>query len=119
MTTIKATCPTCGEVGLTPADIELRVDETDATSSFYAFDCPSCLGNVRKPADERVVRLLVSGGVEVQPLRSGPAPRKLSERFDGPRLTHDDLLDFHMLLENDDILGVLATAPPLPQPADA
>lgn len=117
MTTIKATCPTCGEVGLTPADIELRVDEVDAASSFYAFDCPSCLGNVRKPADERVVRLLVSGGVEVQPLQSTPAPRLLSERFDGPKLTHDDLLDFHLLLQRDDVLSVLATAPPLLQNA--
>ena len=117
MTTIKATCPTCGEVGLTPADIELRVDDQDTTGSYYAFDCPSCLGNVRKPADERVVRLLVSGGVEVQPLVQTPAPRRLSERFDGPRLTHDDLLDFHLLLQNDDILSVLASAPPLAQVA--
>ena len=117
MTTIKATCPTCGEVGLTPADIELRVDEVDASSSFYAFDCPSCLGNVRKPADERVVRLLVSGGVEVQPLVNTPAPRRLAERFDGPKLTHDDLLDFHLLLQRDDVLSVLASAPPLLQNA--
>ena len=119
MTTIRATCPTCGEVGLTPDEIELRVDDNDSSASYYAFACPSCFGNVRKPADERVVRLLVSGGVEVQPLRMGPAPRKLSERYEGPRLTHDDLLDFHLLLENDDILGVLASAPPLPQTADA
>ena len=100
MTTIRATCPTCGEVGLTPEEIELRVDEGDAASSFYAFACPSCFGTVRKPADERVVRLLISGGVEVleaQPV--GPPPRRLSERFDFPRLTHDDLLDFHALLE--------------------
>lgn len=102
MTTIKATCPTCGEVDLTPQEIELRVDETDASASFYAFDCPSCLENVRKPADERVVHLLISGGVEVLPAAPpAPARRKLSERFDGPRLNHDDLLDFHTLLSSE------------------
>lgn len=115
MTTIKATCPTCGEVGLTPQDIELRVDDNDTTASFYAFDCPSCMGNVRKPADERVVRLLISGGVEVQPLRQQPAPRRMSERFDGPKFTKDDMLDFHLLLQRDDLLTVLLSAPPLPQ----
>ncbi len=113
MTTIKATCPTCGEVGLTPQDIELRVDQDDTSASFYAFDCPSCLGNVRKPADERVVRLLISGGVEVQPLSPAQARRRLRERFDGPRLTHDDLLDFHVLLQREDWLDALVTAPPL------
>jgi hypothetical protein len=100
MTTIRATCPTCGEVGLTPEEIELRVDESDSSASFYAFACPSCFGQVRKPADERVVRLLISGGVEVlEAPVAGPPPRKLSERFDGPGITHDDILDFHALLE--------------------
>ena len=103
MTTIRATCPTCGEVGLTPEEIELRVDHGDTTASFYAFACPSCFGTVRKPADERVVRLLISGGVEVlEAAPEGPAPRRLSERFDGPAVAHDDILDFHALLESDD-----------------
>ncbi|HVM19304.1 MAG TPA: hypothetical protein VM307_05020 [Egibacteraceae bacterium] len=110
MTTIRATCPTCGEVGLTPDEIELRVDEVDSGASYYAFACPSCFGNVRKPADERVVRLLISGGVEVlQAAPDAPAPRRLSERFDGPRITHDDLLDFHALLERDDWFQKLAS----------
>ena len=109
MTTIRATCPTCGEVGLTPDEIELRVDERDTTASFYAFACPSCFGTVRKPADERVVRLLISGGVEVlDPAPVEPPARRLSERFDGPRITHDDILDMHALLESDDWFNQLA-----------
>lgn len=103
MTTIRATCPTCGEVGLTPDEIELRVDDADKTASYYSFACPSCYGTVRKPADERVVRLLISGGVAVLDMaEAGPAPRRLSDRFDGPRISHDDLLDFHAMLERDD-----------------
>ncbi|CAN5834414.1 MAG: hypothetical protein H0V93_13805 [Euzebyales bacterium] len=101
MTTIKATCPTCGEVTLTPEDIELRVDQADAGDSSYAFGCPACGHTVRKPADERVVRLLVSGGV--QPL----AVELLRMRFAWPALTHDDLLDFHTLLQGDDWLAHL------------
>ena len=102
MTTIRATCPTCGEVGLTPDEIELRVDERDSQASFYAFACPSCFGTVRKPADERVVRLLISGGVEVlEPAPEGPPARRLFERFEGPTITHDDILDIHALLETE------------------
>jgi hypothetical protein len=99
MTTIRATCPVCGEVGLTPEDIELRVDESGASSgSFYAFTCPTCVDRVRKPADERIVRLLVSGGVDALPL----ARLRPSIRTDAPPITHDDLIDFHALLETSD-----------------
>ena len=99
MTTIKATCPTCGEVSLTPDDIDLRVDSHNVEESTYGFECPGCDEPVRKPADERIVRLLVSGGVEVRDIDRRV---KLSERFDGPRLNHDDLLDFHTMLQADD-----------------
>jgi hypothetical protein len=104
MTTIKATCPRCGEVGLMPGEIELRVDRSGSGASFYAFTCPSCLDVVRKPADDRVIRLLISGGVRILSLEATPRPkpRALAERFDGPPITHDDLLDFHGLLERDD-----------------
>lgn len=105
MTTIKATCPTCGEVSLTPEDIELRVDRFDNADSYYAFTCPECLCAVRKPANERVVRLLISGGVEVFDLEQPRVP--LGERFDGPPISHDDLLDFHALLADDDWFDAL------------
>lgn len=102
MTTIKATCPHCGEITLTPPDIDLRVDASGAQGSSYAFACPSCEGYVRKPADERIVRLLISGGVEVLEPEAEPEPR-----FDGPALTYDDLLDFHALLADDAWLDAL------------
>lgn len=97
MTTIRATCPTCGEVGLTPDEIELRVDPTGSEDAFYAFPCPTCLNVVRKPADERIIRLLASGGVPILELVAADTPR-----FSGPALTHDDLLDFHTLLRTDE-----------------
>lgn len=95
MTTIRATCPTCGEVGLTPQEMELRVDPGGHRQASYNFDCPNCLAVVTKPADERIVRLLASGGVPVLEL---PPPRDVPQ---GPRLSYDDLLDFHTLLQTD------------------
>lgn len=104
MTTIRATCPVCGEVGLTPEDIDLRVDAA-GEDSYYAFDCPTCYETVRKPADERVIALLLSGGVERRVLE--PAPVAPQPRFPWPALTYDDLLDFHALLETDGWFALL------------
>ena len=99
MTTIKATCPSCGEVSLTPADVELRVDRSGGGDSYYAFSCPRCRQSVRKHADERVVRLLISGGVTVLDLPEQPSMVEVP-RFFGPAINHDDLLDFHTLLSD-------------------
>jgi hypothetical protein len=97
MTSIKATCPRCGEVDLTPDDIVLSVS-TSGDGSTYSFECAGCNNRISKPADSRIVQLLISGGVKanmVKPERHVPAD---------PPFTYDDLLDFHMMLENEDIL---------------
>lgn len=98
MTTIKATCPGCGEVELTPNDIELRVC-THAPASYYTFDCPTCNDAIQKPADDRVIQLLISGGVRAIVWE---LPEEIMQPHAGPPLTHDDLLDFHLLLETPD-----------------
>ena len=98
MTTIKATCPGCGEVELTPDDIELRVC-THAPASYYVFDCPTCVTAVQKPADDRVIQLLISGGVRAIVWE---LPDEILEPHAGEPLTHDDLLDFHLLLQQPD-----------------
>ena len=82
-TRIRATCPGCGEVELTPPDVELRVCREEE-HSFYAFVCPECYQTVTKPADRRVVRLLTSGGVPAQPW---DPPSEVLEPRTGPRLT--------------------------------
>lgn len=98
MTTIKATCPGCGEVSLTAEDILLRIG-SDPAANTYGFDCPDCGDFIRKPADERVVRLLLSGGV--MPVMNH-VPAEALENHDGPPISHDDLLAFHELLQRDD-----------------
>jgi proteasome accessory factor C len=91
MTTIKASCPMCGEVELTPAEVWLMVC-SHAPLSYYAFRCTSCHDEVRKPADDHVVSLLVSGRRARR--RSGSCRAEALEEHTGPRLSYDDLLDF-------------------------
>jgi len=106
VTTIKASCPTCGEVELTSADITLRVCN-HAPLSYYAFTCPSCREEVRKPADDHIVSLLMSGGVRAQVWE---VPAEALEPKAGPALSYDDLLDFVLQLGRDDMLAARATA---------
>ncbi|MBA3431628.1 MAG: hypothetical protein H0U16_09135 [Actinobacteria bacterium] len=98
MTTIKANCPICGEVALTAEDIVLRIGPVDEANS-YGFSCPRCEEFVEKPADERIVRLLLSGGVRPCPV---DVPAEVLEYRSGPPITPDDLLEFHQFLERDD-----------------
>lgn len=98
MTTIKATCPGCGEVSLSAEDILLRIGTTSVMNS-YGFDCPDCGDFVEKPADERVVRLLLSGGV--MPVMNH-VPAEALEVHDGPPISLDDVLSFHLLLQDDE-----------------
>ena len=101
MTLIKASCPGCGEVELTPADVALMVC-SHAPLSYYAFTCNGCGGKVRKPADDHVVSLLVSGGV---PATVWEVPAEALEAHDGPQLSYDDLLDFALQLGMTDCLA--------------
>ena len=103
MTTIKASCPLCGEVQLTPEDVSLMVCSS-APLSYYAFQCPTCHDEVRKPADDHVVSLLVSGGV---PATSWDLPAEALEVKAGPALDYDDLLDFALQLGTTDCLASL------------
>ncbi len=107
MTTIKASCPSCGEVELTPADVALVVC-SHAPLSYYAFHCGGCAEEIRKPADDHVVALLVSGGV---PAQVWELPAEALEAHTGPRLSYDDLLDFALQLGATDLLAALADAP--------
>ena len=107
MTTIKASCPTCGEVELTPADVSLMVC-SHAPLSYYAFTCATCCQEIRKPADDHVVSLLMSGGVRAEVWE---VPAEALEPKAGPDLSYDDLLDFVIQLGRDDMLAARATAP--------
>jgi hypothetical protein len=98
MTTIKASCPICGDVELTPAQVRLVVC-SEIEWSYYAFVCPRCQDEVRKPADEEIMALLVSGGVDAQ---TWEIPAEALEEHTGPAIGYDDVLDFVLALDRVD-----------------
>ncbi len=106
MTTIKATCPTCGDVDLTPPDVRLTVAEA-AGWATYTFRCTKCNESVEKPADDEVVALLSSAGV-----RMDCVPAEALEEHAGRALTYDDVLDFAIWLHEHDLVAAdLSRAP--------
>jgi len=76
--------------------------------SYYSFCCPTCTAEVRKPADDHVVSLLVSGGV---PAQVWDLPAEVLEVKTGPVITYDDLLDFALELGSTDLLSAAAASP--------
>ena len=57
VTTIRTTCPDCG-------DVELAIDDVKLEHKQYRFDCPWCGQTQRRPASYRVVEVLLAVGVE-------------------------------------------------------
>jgi hypothetical protein len=107
MATIKASCADCGDVELTTADVKVRVCTADSQGS-YSFRCPRCRMTTVKPAEPRTVDLLVASGVAYSTW--SPPLELLEPRGAGDAFTHDDLLDFHDLLVDDDRLTEALTS---------
>lgn len=108
MKTIRALCPLCSdEVDLKPEDVTLHLAHpaSGQRRSRYGFECPQCQVFVIKPAGDQAVDLLIEGGVELSTSAVAPweaQPAHPEHATGGPTLTHDDLLDFHLLLERED-----------------
>ena len=111
MTIFKATCPTCGEIDLKPEEFRLRMP-VGLGENVYIFTCPECTATISKPADSRVVQLLISAGVRPEFFdASVVTPRVERDHSSMPRFTYDDLLDFHLQLECDYVVeSMLKTA---------
>ncbi|MGH9154721.1 MAG: hypothetical protein ACRD1K_02450 [Acidimicrobiales bacterium] len=109
-TLIRATCDTCGDVELRVSDVQVLLCATTNEGS-YTFRCTSCRFAVAKPADARVVDVLIAAGVE---LVVWDMPAELDEIHDGPPISYDDLMEFHFVLESGtvDLPGGPATSDP-------
>ena len=75
MTTIKTTCSTCGDIHLTPDDVALEL-RPGGLEGDYRFRCPSCTAQQRRPANSRVVTVLLATGVAFEVV----APDPITER---------------------------------------
>lgn len=106
-TVIKASCQECGDVELGVSELSVRVCTSEAQSS-YVFRCPTCHMSVAKPAEQRIVDLLIASGVELVEWR---LPAELFEPRQGQPITHDDLIDFHRLLQSPDWFESIAELP--------
>ena len=78
MTTIKTTCERCGDVELEPDDLALELDPTQE-SGVYVFTCPSCIGVQRRPANPRVVNVLLATGVSYEVVAPSPLDDPITE----------------------------------------
>jgi hypothetical protein len=90
---------------MSPESILLSIRDTVGEGS-YRFSCPTCMNTIEKPADRKVVALLLSAGVELED-EVGVATEESAEHDAiephpaGPPLTIDDLINFHFLLQDD------------------
>ena len=97
MATIRASCSDCGDVELTTDDVTVRVCLDDDRGE-YRFTCPVCSMVVVKPAEHRTIDLLVASGVHMD---TWTLPAELFEARSGRKIDHDDILDFHRLLDDE------------------
>ena len=95
MTTIKTTCVRCGDIHLSPADVSLEL-RPDSREGDYRFRCPLCTETQRRPANSRVVSVLLATGVHFEVVNPDP-------------ITEREIQDFVVALETEpDPLRLLA-----------
>ncbi len=96
MTTIKTTCNSCGDVELGPEDLSLELDPSKSSGS-YRFFCPNCSTLQRRPANARIVSVLLATGVSYEVLQPEP-------------ITEDEIKQFAQSLDEvDDWARLLAS----------
>ncbi|MGH9114309.1 MAG: hypothetical protein ACRDWW_00610 [Acidimicrobiales bacterium] len=74
--------------------------------STYSFRCPACRSTVAKEASVRIVDALTRAGVEVV---RWSLPAEMLEERHGPPITHDDILAFHIALQDGAMAAELAS----------
>ncbi|HZJ47889.1 MAG TPA: hypothetical protein VFD97_02490 [Acidimicrobiia bacterium] len=92
MTTIKTTCEHCGDIELHPGDLSLELDPT-GDSGNYLFTCSMCGELQSRPANARVVNVLLATGVayDVVVPEPGPITAEEIERFVGALESEEDV----------------------------
>jgi len=101
MATIRASCENCGDVQLTTADVTVRMC-VSTEEGEYRFECPACADLVVRHAEQRTIDLLLAAGVDFV---TWALPAEMFEHHSGDPITHDDLIDFHVFLENEEAVA--------------
>jgi len=80
MTTIKTSCPDCGDIHLSPADLALEL-KPGRQEGDYRFRCPTCARQQRRHANNRVVSVLLATGVSFVVINPEPITEEEIEAF--------------------------------------
>lgn len=109
MSTIRAQCPQCGTVALVPLTaLTITVAPRPGGLGRCVFVCRACGGEGWWPVDQRQAEVLRRQGTRLSPRAQAQQDHparwawREARRPQGPPLTHDDLLDLHLLLQRDD-----------------
>lgn len=94
MTTIKTTCQ-CGDVELNVDEVRLELEPSEETG-IYLFDCPHCGERVRRPANERVVSVLLASGVAFKVVRPNPLTEAEAREWIAALATVRDIAELEM-----------------------
>lgn len=108
---LQSQCPLCGAVELlSPTDVVVVSRDGDPSPPRVRFRCVECDHRVYAPVPERLADLLEARGARrAGRSEAGEAGRPPTEQ--APPFTHDDLLDFHLLLERPDWFDLLLATP--------
>lgn len=106
VTTIRATCPECGDIQTNTGNVVVRVMK-DNEDEFpqYRFRCPKCSKIVLKETTPEIVDVLVTSGCkkEVWSYSDEVWERPPS----GPVISLDDVIDLHYELEDENWIDKL------------
>lgn len=100
-TTVRATCPDCGDIRTYSDQVVLRFEEdTDFAGAQYRFVCPECNKIVLKEASYQVATLLYSTGVPVERYTLSIEILERPREEDAAPISLDDLIDLNLWLES-------------------
>jgi len=91
MTTIKTTCDWCGDIHLTPDEVALEL-RPGGREGDYWFRCPACASPQRRPANSRVVNVLLATGVRFEVINPDPITEREIQAFAFALEVEDDPL---------------------------
>lgn len=91
MTTIKTTCHWCGDVELGLEELALELNPSQDAGT-YRFICPVCSSLQRRPANARVVSVLLATGVAFEVVTTTPITEDEIEAFAQAMQSEEDIL---------------------------
>lgn len=95
MSGIRATCSTCGDLDLVARDLRLRLC-IETEQGEVRFSCKQCKKVTVNQISGPTFDLLHAAGVQCSEWN---LPTELSETPDGLVISHDEMLDFHALMD--------------------